>query len=338
MSEEILLSVAIPTYNRAEFLKRAIESVTCQMTSEMELLISDNASQDSTEALVREKMREFPQIRYVKNPENIGPDLNFLQGIRLARGKYVLLLGDDDLLAEGAAERILTFLKENSCALVFLNHGLFRGKYRGIQSCADFSLKKREGYSVTTNKDEFLLACSHRLTYMSSFLLSKEAFETVQEPERYTGTNFIHTCVAFEATKGKEAKLGTVYFPCIAQDSTPGNSGVDKNLSSFFRIFGASFYHVYCEIAPEFGYGLPAAQKVFRLTLNTWWSRIILKLKSVSDKKWKAEYKRYGKPLLKKFKGPYLRCLPVLLLPNFLAKFLHKTLRPIYRKIKHIES
>ncbi len=338
MSGKILLTIAIPTYNRAEFLGRAMDSVIAQMTPEIELLISDNASKDGTEALVREKMRECPAIRYLKNPENIGPDANFLQCLKEASGEYVLLLGDDDLVAENAIGKMLAFLKEGQgCALIFLNHCFFKHEYRGLTNCSEPFLERKEGTLVTTDKDEFLRVCSHRLTYMSALLLSKEAFDGVSSPEKYVDTYFIHTCVALEATKGKGTKLGMIFSPCIAQDSTPGNSGVDRNLSSFFHIFGACFYRVYCEIAPQFGYELETARGVFRTTLK-WWSRIILKLKSVSDKKWKSEYKKYGKPILKQFKGAYLCCLPILLLPNFLAKILHTVFRPIYRKIKHIEN
>lgn len=338
MNEKILLTVAIPTYNRVKFLGRAMDSVLSQMTDEIELLISDNASQDGTEALVEKKMREYPSIRYLRNPENIGPDANFLQCMKEAKGEYILLLGDDDLIVENAVEKMIAFLKnEEECALIFLNYCSFRNVYRGLAYCTDSFLKRKDGYLVTQDKNLFLRTCSHMLTYMSSFLVSRKAFLTVESPEKYNDTSFMHTCIALEASRAEGAKFGTIFSTCIAQDGTIGNAGIDHNLSSFFLVFGERMYRLYCEIAPQFGFDLKTAREAYSESLGTW-RRIILKLKSVSDKKWRSEYQLHGKPILKKFKGAYIKCLPILIMPNWAAKIVHTVFKPIYRKIKHLDQ
>jgi len=68
----IKLSICIPTYNRAAFLGEALDSVIRQATDEVEIVVSDNASTDNTEALVREYQARFPRIRYHKNPGKSG--------------------------------------------------------------------------------------------------------------------------------------------------------------------------------------------------------------------------------------------------------------------------
>lgn len=106
----IKLSICIPTYNRAAFLGEALESVIGQATDEVEIVVSDNASTDHTEALVRDYQSRFPRIRYHRNPENLGADRNFLKVVELAEGEYCWLLGSDDALAEGAISAVLPLL------------------------------------------------------------------------------------------------------------------------------------------------------------------------------------------------------------------------------------
>ncbi len=97
-------TIGIPTYNRARFLRRALE-VACQQTSDdVEVLVSDNASTDDTESVVR----SFgDRVRYHRNAENIGMWRNFIQVAELAGGEYLAWLQDDDLVHRDFARRAL---------------------------------------------------------------------------------------------------------------------------------------------------------------------------------------------------------------------------------------
>ncbi len=90
------VSVLIPTYNRAGFLKQAIDSVLAQTFGEFELVISDNASTDNTQAIV--ESYSDPRIVYSRNPFNLGWHANMKRCLALARGEYVTFLPDDDLM------------------------------------------------------------------------------------------------------------------------------------------------------------------------------------------------------------------------------------------------
>lgn len=96
------LTVLIPTYRRPMLLKQAIESVLTQQHTDCcwELLIVDNEPYDgrpnATEALIRRI--DDPRILYYRNSENLRPGDNFNRGFQLARGKWVTMLHDDDLL------------------------------------------------------------------------------------------------------------------------------------------------------------------------------------------------------------------------------------------------
>jgi glycosyltransferase involved in cell wall biosynthesis len=92
-----LVTVAIPTYNRADrFLPEALAAACAQTYPSLEILVSDNASSDGTGALVRSQ--SDARIRYQRQATNIGPVENVNYCIANARGEYFLLLMDDDLV------------------------------------------------------------------------------------------------------------------------------------------------------------------------------------------------------------------------------------------------
>ena len=62
--------------------------------------ISDNASTDNTKLIIDKYIEKYENIRYVRNVKNIGPDSNYLQCMKISKGKYTLLLSDDDILIE----------------------------------------------------------------------------------------------------------------------------------------------------------------------------------------------------------------------------------------------
>ncbi|GBD99294.1 GalNAc(5)-diNAcBac-PP-undecaprenol beta-1,3-glucosyltransferase [bacterium BMS3Abin07] len=92
-----LVTIAIPTYNRADsYLKQAIEIAFNQTYQDIEIIISDNCSSDDTETLV--KTFTDPRIRYFRQKENIGANNNFNFCLEQAKGDYFLLFHDDDLI------------------------------------------------------------------------------------------------------------------------------------------------------------------------------------------------------------------------------------------------
>lgn len=136
----VTLSICIPTYNRAAFLGEALDSVISQATDDVEIVVSDNASTDNTEALVRDYQSRFPRILYQKNPENLGADRNFLKVMELASGEYCWLLGSDDALAEGAIAAVMPLLGDADLYLAditvmsFTMDRPFRPHYRLLSS------------------------------------------------------------------------------------------------------------------------------------------------------------------------------------------------------------
>jgi glycosyltransferase involved in cell wall biosynthesis len=105
-----VLSVAIPTYNRAETLRRQLGSLLGQIVGcqeDVEVVVSDNASSDGTATVVAEMREHFPSLRYVRNEANLGAVRNIDLAVRACRAEYVWIVGDDDMLMPFAIESVV---------------------------------------------------------------------------------------------------------------------------------------------------------------------------------------------------------------------------------------
>ncbi len=92
------VTVAIPTLNRLELLKRAVESALLQGYEDLEIIISDNASTDGTQQYLQD-LRD-PRIKVLLNPENLGMVANWGRCLNAATGAFFLLLSDDDAFVD----------------------------------------------------------------------------------------------------------------------------------------------------------------------------------------------------------------------------------------------
>ena len=108
---DAIVTVAIPTYNRATLLREALESVLAQTHSNFRLVIGDNASTDDTENLVA-SYRDA-RIEYVRNERNIGMIENFNSLIARADTEFLMLLPDDDLLYPDYLNSVVEILQRN---------------------------------------------------------------------------------------------------------------------------------------------------------------------------------------------------------------------------------
>jgi glycosyltransferase involved in cell wall biosynthesis len=95
----MLLSVLLPTHNRLEYLRYAIESVRRQDADGWEVIVSDNASTEDIAGYVSELRDE--RIRYVRTDGFVPVTENWNNALRHSRGEYVVMLGDDDALLPG---------------------------------------------------------------------------------------------------------------------------------------------------------------------------------------------------------------------------------------------
>lgn len=108
-----MVSVVIPTYNRAGTLMRSIQSVTGQSYQEWELIIVDDGSTDRTEELVRPVMQEDMRIQYIRCPENKGQAAARNTGIKAARGAYIAFQDSDDCWMPDKLQKQILMMEEH---------------------------------------------------------------------------------------------------------------------------------------------------------------------------------------------------------------------------------
>jgi glycosyltransferase involved in cell wall biosynthesis len=106
-----LVSVAMPTFNRPEYLRRALEGVVTQSHSNLEILVGDNGNSSITREIV-ESFND-PRITYIGREKNLGMALNVISLFRQGRGDYFCVLADDDFWGEDFIAKLVTALEQH---------------------------------------------------------------------------------------------------------------------------------------------------------------------------------------------------------------------------------
>ncbi len=125
MSHPTLVSVAIPTYNQSRYILETINSVLSQKTSfQYEIVIGDDHSTDNSGDLLTDLKNRYPhKIRVIFHENNLGLLLNLKEILSQCQGKYIALLGGDDLFAspDKLQKQVDIMEKDHHCGLVHTN-------------------------------------------------------------------------------------------------------------------------------------------------------------------------------------------------------------------------
>lgn len=140
-----LVSVGLPTYNRAPLLRRAVQSVLSQDYDNVELVISDNASSDETRVVCEELARRDTRVRYIRQPTNIGPTANYAAVFRESHGEFYMNFADDDWLGQSYISECVRALLDNPDLILVCG----KSRYYSGDTCAfeqdNFSLLQATG-------------------------------------------------------------------------------------------------------------------------------------------------------------------------------------------------
>lgn len=262
-----VLSICIPTYNRAEYLPEAIESVLNQVTEDIkdkiEICISDNASTDNTEEIVKMyQAKKICNIIYHKNEENLGADNNFLKVIEIASGKYCWYLGSDDKLSPLGINKILSEIINNKNDIYLFNREEYSMDFRKKISVSKWwNFKKEKEFNFENIQVSEYLTHVNELggifSFISSVVFKKSNWNIVENKEKYIGTFYSHTYVLANILNQKR-KLKIINTPqvmCRINDSENTFGGmlgdykrlyIDYyNILIFIDIFGMDSKEVY---------------------------------------------------------------------------------------------
>lgn len=240
MSTSYSLSFCIPTYNRAMYLRETLASIIDQADDSIEIVISDNASTDNTEEVVREAGLRFPNITYHRWPKNMGADLNYLKTVELAKGRYCWFLGSDDLIKGNAVEKIRSEIAENNdiylcseylCDLKLKPYAVHFLLPKNVQDRV-FNLSSR-GELL----EYFQLAQSHSALfgYLSSIIFRRDKWDSITYDESYTGTLYSHMFMLYSFIE-KGCRLKYIREPLVYWRSGNDSFGGPGKIQSRYMI------------------------------------------------------------------------------------------------------
>lgn len=242
---EQLLTIAIPTFNGANTIASNLGILLPQCDERVEIIISDNGSTDRTQEIIHEFMKDYPFIRYIRNEHNIGPDSNYLQCMNMAKGKYTLLLSDDDVLIEGRLKVILDFLESSEdISLVYLNAVSFRERYIDYSHCEKYNREIYDNKNFTTKDSrEFMRYAGRMWGFISCFIFLTQAFRSLQDLDTYRGTNWLQTYIHILCSQYGAKRLGVIGVPCIAAGIYNAMISVDVNGSKYREMLDFAINH-----------------------------------------------------------------------------------------------
>ena len=263
--DPVLFTIAIPTFNRAKYLKKNLEQLKSELSliqkDFVEIIVSDNCSTDNTKDVVEDMIDSGLQIRYICNETNIGWGLNFLQCFDLAKGKYVLLLGDDDLLFDGALKIIIDKLINQDYGILCLHPYGFNDDYRK-EYPGSFGTEK-----VYNNSSDFLLAISPVMRAISACIINKQHI-THLDIRNLPISNFAHLHLILPAILKAEKNLFIDKYMVAC-----------KRNNSFGYNFSKVFVEEYWQLLDEyksFGLKIETIQKLENAMLFTYYPYYLL--------------------------------------------------------------
>ncbi|WP_133965451.1 glycosyltransferase family 2 protein [Eubacterium limosum] len=318
-----LLTIAIPTYNRAKTLKKSILNTLKYFDkNSMELLISDNASTDETREVVSQLQATYNFIKYFRKNTNTGFDGNFLNCFNKANGKYLLILSDDDFLLPGSIESILTAL-EKEPTFMHLNSSSLLNSDRIMSSTPRFPDSELKIY---TDKNRFIQDVGIYVTFLSSLVFNVDLVRNITNKQQYMGSSILQAHVAFE-TMRNDGNYIINTFNCIA---ATGNNVISYDL---YEVWVFQLKKLFLETAVKCGFEYNKMENLYCCELKTTVYDFVLKFRYTcsnsnswnQDFLWKSisEYKSIEKKYRIAVSCPKL-FLPFLIKHNFLAKKYNK--------------
>lgn len=177
MPNSPILTIAIPTRNRSFFLDqnlRQLKKETQDVESGLiEIIVSDNCSTDDTQSVVNSTIEDGLPVCYIRNTVDIGWGNNFLQCFDLARGTYVLILGDDDFFVDGALSKLINCLKFDEYGVVCIQTYGFDHNFR------DERPGGRGVERLYDNPGEFIKDVGAFLTLISACVINKKIIKNI---------------------------------------------------------------------------------------------------------------------------------------------------------------
>jgi len=201
----IFLTFAIPTYNRAVSLKKLLDNILPQISEleeNIEICISDNDSTDNTQEIVMNFKEKHPNlISYNKNEKNLGGERNVFLAMKMAKGEFIWLFGDDDLIVDNGIREVIAFIRNNfgkNIALFSLREeAYFFDEKTGKKIIYHSSFEQDKPCTYEISRENVLKQNFPCSTFISALIFNGNLFRILLEQEhaiieKAIGLEYIH--------------------------------------------------------------------------------------------------------------------------------------------------
>jgi abequosyltransferase len=308
MNQIIQLTIAIPTFNRADCLDRNLSILMPQVKrfhKSVEVIVSDNFSTDHTQEILEKYINLGFDIKYVRNKSNFGFDLNWVNCFNLANGNYLYVLGDDDILIPGALEKIMKIINANDYSLICM---------RAYGFASDFLKEKPKSFLKNSEFNDinlFVVKSGPLITFISSMIINKSLINHLDLKNLIDPLLTQIHLILRAGLAGKKSLFINDYL--VAADRSNSAWG-SKGLILFSKDLGRilDFYKPH-------GINAKTISRLNKKFLINYFPLVILRLlisKTIFNKKEMVQvfYNRYHSEY-----SFYIFCLPLFYLPRHLA-------------------
>jgi glycosyltransferase involved in cell wall biosynthesis len=222
MNSEVL-SVCIPTMNRASYLRELLSAYAHQIIEggiepgQVAFYVSDNASTDETPEVFREFAKKIPQAFYSRNPVNIGGDGNNIQVRSLAKGKYLWVIGDDEILCDKGLSTVLGLIHKHNPGLILAFNSRYDLKVPAPQVFPDY-----RAFALDCLRHNVHALAEH--TLVSSNIFRADCYDAAYAKETMK-TSFPHMFGMIRPLMQNKASVVLAGVPIISvRESPPGSA------------------------------------------------------------------------------------------------------------------
>lgn len=226
----VLVSICIPTYNRADILNEVLHSIVSDSDFDetVEVVISDNCSTDHTPEVAKRFEQDYPTIHYFRNEKNI-VDLNFEKVLLLGSGEFLKLHNDYLKFSSGALGYMKSKIEENRLSkrpVFFTNGSVYTTRKAEIIEC--------------NSLDEFVQSLATYVTWISNFSAWKSDFYLLKERQKYFSFNLMQVDWTYQIVekRGKATLYDRVLFE-VVRDKLGVRSGYN-----WFKIQVENYYRI----------------------------------------------------------------------------------------------
>lgn len=328
VNNQPLLTIAIPTYNRATFLdlclKRISEEIACLSEDQrclVKIYVSDNASTDGATPKVIAQYQGMwaGTFDVVRNPVNVGPDKNIAQCYDSAVTPYVWIMGDDDVLLPGALGMVLSQILKEEIDILYVNNYWFKDSYKEKPR-----RKERNGTLSFRSAAEFTRCTNVMLTFISGLIVRSGI--GLNYRSELTASNLVQLSWVLPLLRDGKNFMIIEDWVVAAQGSNSGGYGLVK-------VFGSNLVRITNEILKD----MPAvAGAIQNGTIVNFFTGFILDIRKGSSK---FSEKNMSVGLGKAFGDNwryYVFLAPLIRLPLPIASYYNLFLKVFFRLFRSV--